>query len=61
MKILLVLMMFFPTGEIQIYTSVKMETVEECVNKAMLVNQDQQFPYTAFCHYNIEEDDQKRL
>ena len=52
MKTVLVLMMFFPTGEIKLYTSVKMETVEECVNKAMMVNQDQQFPYTAFCHYN---------
>ena len=52
MKIVLVLLMFFPTGEIKLYTSVEMKTVEECVNKAMLVNQDQQIPYTAFCHYN---------
>jgi len=52
MKIVLVLMMFFPTGEIKIATSVEMKTVEECANKALMVNQDQQIPYTAFCHYN---------
>ena len=52
MKIVLVLMMFFPTGEIKIATSLQMQTVEECANKAFIINQDQEVPYTAFCHYN---------
>ena len=53
MKIALVLMLFFPTGEIKVVHNISIATEQECVNKVLLVNQDKENPFTAFCHYNV--------
>ena len=61
MTITLVLLLFLPGGEIKFMQEAPMKTVEQCVTTALRVNQDQEIPFSAFCHYNIKQDDQKRL
>jgi len=61
MTIVLVLLLFSPSGEIKFIQDAPMQTVEQCVTTALRVNQDKEIPFSAFCHYNIKQDDQKRL
>ena len=61
MTIVLVLLLFSPNGEIKFIQDAPMQTVEQCVTTALGVNQDKEIPFSAFCHYNIKQDDQKRL
>jgi hypothetical protein len=51
MKILLVLMLAFPTGKIEVVSSTQMEKVEHCVNAALRVNQDRANRLSAFCYF----------
>lgn len=51
----LVLMVLLNNGSLQATHTKEMESVEQCVNEALRVNQDMTLPFSAFCYYKVKK------
>jgi hypothetical protein len=51
----LVLMMLLGNGDLQVVKTLPSVSVEQCVNQALMINQDMTLPVSAFCFYEVKK------
>jgi hypothetical protein len=55
MIVTLVLMVLLGNGNLQITQTKEVESIEHCVNDALIINQDMTLPFSAFCFYEVKK------
>ena len=55
MIITVVLMVLLGNGNLQITQTKEVESIEHCVNDALIINQDMTLPFSAFCFYEVKK------
>ena len=51
----LVLMMLLGNGDLKVVKTMTASSVEQCVNQALLINQDMALPVSAFCFHEVKK------
>ena len=49
MKTILIIFLLLPNGEARMVNMARMDSVEQCVNQAVVVNQESDNPFNAAC------------